>query len=57
MRIIKERITADELMDMARVGFGDMINIRPSRGNLSRGVDDAATRESIEKIIDKLVEV
>jgi len=51
MRIIKERITADELMDMARVGFGDMINIRPSRGNLSRGVDDAATRESIEKIV------
>ncbi len=114
MRIIKESITADELMEMAREGFGDMvkgvvdverrimalgaelhsdeeavllesgsgqenlwginlypedigeqdfiefdsmINIRPSRGNMSRGVDDAAIRELIEKIVDKLVEV
>ncbi len=57
MRIIKESITADELMEMAREGFGDMVNIRPSRGNMSRGVDDAAIRELIEKIVDKLVEV
>ncbi len=114
MRIINETISAEELMEMARGGFGDMvkgvvdverrimalgaelhsdeeavliesgsdqqnlwginlypedigeqdfiefdsmINIRPSRGNKTRGVDDAAIRESIENIVDMLVEV
>jgi hypothetical protein len=112
MRIITENITADDLGEMAREGFGDMvkavvdierrimalgaelhadeeaallesgseqdnlwginlypediggpdfieydsmINIRPSRGNQSRGVDDAAIREQIEDIVNRLM--
>ena len=112
MRIIIEDITADDLREMAREGFGDMvkavvdiergilalgaelhadeeaallesgseqdnlwginlypediddpdfiefdsmINIRPSRGNLSRGVDDAAVRKQIAKIVAELI--
>lgn len=112
MRIITEGITANDLREMAREGFGDMvkavvdierghlalgaelhadeeaallesgseqdnlwginlypediggpefiefdsmINIRPSRGNRSRGVDDAAVREQIAKIVAELI--
>ena len=32
-----------------------MINIRPSIGNRSRGVDDAETRKAIVAIVDRLV--
>jgi hypothetical protein len=35
--------------------FDSMINLRPSFGNRSRGVDDAATRDSIATLIDRLV--
>lgn len=35
--------------------FDSMINIRPGQGNRSRGVDDAATRERIQEIVDELV--
>jgi hypothetical protein len=38
-----------------RVEFDSMINIRPARGNRSRGVDDPATRESILRIVEDLV--
>ncbi|MFC1627870.1 DUF5674 family protein [Gemmatimonadota bacterium] len=112
MRIITESISADELTEMARAGFGDMvkavvdverrtlalgaelhadeeaallesgseqdhlwginlypedrgspefiefdsmINIRPSRGNRSRGVDDEAVRERIVTIVTELI--
>ncbi len=112
MRIIEESISADELVEIAREGFGDMvkgvvdvkrgimalgaelhsdeeavllesgsdqndlwginlypedigeeafiefdsmINIRPSRGNQSRGVDDPAIREQIVEIVGTLV--
>jgi hypothetical protein len=35
--------------------FDSMINLRPSFGNRSRGVDDAATREAIAAFIDQVV--
>jgi hypothetical protein len=38
------------------IEFDSMINLRPSQGNLSRGVDDPKVRQKIIKIINKLVE-
>ena len=38
------------------IEFDSMINIRPSRGNMSRGVEDKNLREKIKKVIDKLVQ-
>jgi hypothetical protein len=35
--------------------FDSMINLRPSFGNRSRGVDDPATREAIANLVDRLV--
>lgn len=35
--------------------FDSMINLRPSLGNRSRGVDDAATQEAIRALVDSLV--
>ena len=35
--------------------FDSMINLRPSSGNRSRGVDDAATRETISDLVSRLV--
>jgi hypothetical protein len=35
--------------------FDSMINLRPSFGNRSRGVDDAATRAAIAALVDKVV--
>ena len=37
------------------VEFDSMINLRPSFGNRSRGVDDAATREAIVELVRRLV--
>jgi hypothetical protein len=37
------------------VEFDSMINLRPSRGNLSRGVEDSAIRERILRIVRDLV--
>lgn len=37
------------------VEFDSMINLRPSSGNRSRGVDDPATREAILELVDRLV--
>ncbi len=37
------------------VEFDSMINIRPNRGNRSRGVEDEKTRKEILKIVDSLV--
>ena len=37
------------------IEFDSMINLRPSVGNLSRGVDDPQIREKIRLIIAKLV--
>jgi hypothetical protein len=35
--------------------FDSMINLRPSFGNRSRGVDDAATRDAITALVQALV--
>ena len=35
--------------------FDSMINLRPSFGNRSRGVDDPATRDAIATLVDRLV--
>ena len=37
------------------VEFDSMINLRPSRGNRSRGVEDPAIRERIRRIVNDLV--
>ena len=36
--------------------FDSMINLRPSSGNRSRGVDDAATRQIIDRLVGRLVQ-
>jgi len=38
------------------IEFDSMINLRPSRGNKSRGVDDKLTRAKIVNIVNSLVE-
>jgi hypothetical protein len=43
-------LAADE-----RIEFDSMINIRPSQGNRSRGVDDPEIRAKIVRIVDALV--
>jgi len=35
--------------------FDSMINLRPSFGNRSRGIDDAATREAVAALVESLV--
>ena len=35
--------------------FDSMINLRPSFGNRSRGVDEPATREAITSLVNRLV--
>ncbi len=37
------------------IEFDSVINLRPSLGNLTRGVDNPEIREKIYKIVDKLV--
>lgn len=37
------------------IEFDSMINMRPSQGNVSRGVDDKETREKIIAIVNKWV--
>lgn len=44
-----------ELDSEERIEFDSIINIRPSQGNLSRGVDDPATKDKICEIIRQLV--
>lgn len=36
--------------------FDSMINVRPSRNNRSRGVEDESIRKEIRRIVDGLVE-
>jgi len=38
-----------------RVEFDSVINIRPSQGNKSRGVDNPEIRDAILKIVEELV--
>ena len=35
--------------------FDSMINLRPSFGNRSRGIDDQATREAVANLVQQLV--
>jgi hypothetical protein len=44
-----------ELAGKERIEFDSIINIRPSQGNRSRGVDDPAIREKIFQIVGRLV--
>jgi hypothetical protein len=44
-----------DLDDPDWLEFDSMINLRPSFGNRTRGVDDAATREAIAALIATLV--
>jgi hypothetical protein len=39
----------------AWIEFDSMINVRPSQGNRSRGVEDARLRERIRAVVDALV--
>ena len=41
---------------LERVEFDSMINVRPSQGNRSRGVDDPEIRARILSIVDSLIE-
>lgn len=38
------------------IEFDSMINVRPSQGNRSRGVEDAGRRRQIEDVVARLVE-
>ncbi len=38
-----------------RIEFDSMINIRPSRGNRTRGVDDPAVQDNIREVAARLV--
>ena len=44
------------MMDEAWIEFDSMINLRPSQGNRSRGVDDASLRRQIVEIVQMLTE-
>jgi hypothetical protein len=44
-----------ELVDPDFIEYDSMINLRPSRGNRSRGVEDHEVRERIRKIASDLV--
>jgi len=45
-----------EIKDENWIEFDSMINLRPSHGNKSRGVDDPDTQKIIIEIVNKLVE-
>jgi hypothetical protein len=38
------------------IEFDSMINVRPSQGNRSRGVEDVALRERIRRVVNSLIE-
>jgi hypothetical protein len=44
-----------DLVGSERIEFDSMINIRPSQGNRSRGVEDPEIRAKIAGIVDTLV--
>jgi len=48
-------IFPDQIGDDRFVVFDSMINLRPSWGNRSRGVDDPKIQEKIRNIVNKLV--
>jgi hypothetical protein len=44
-----------EMPESERIEFDSMINMRPSQGNRTRGVDNPAIRQKIIEIVNKLV--
>ena len=44
-----------DLVESEWLEFDSMINLRPSFGNRSRGVDDSATRDRIAALVTELV--
>jgi hypothetical protein len=44
-----------ELEGADRIEFDSMINIRPSQGNRSRGIDNMEIREKIVQVVHKLI--
>ncbi len=45
-----------KIKDDSWIEFDSMINIRPSSGNFSRGVDNPKIRNKIIKVVNKLVQ-
>lgn len=45
-----------EMQGSGRVEFDSIINLRPSRGNLSRSVEDEAVRKRILSIVEGLMQ-
>jgi hypothetical protein len=45
-----------DLSEDERIEFDSMINIRPTQGNRSRGVDDPQAREVIRLVVQSLIE-
>ncbi|MBI5449005.1 hypothetical protein HY948_01680 [Candidatus Gottesmanbacteria bacterium] len=37
------------------IEFDSMINVRPGKGNITRGVDDSAIQKKIRSIVDQLI--
>jgi hypothetical protein len=44
-----------ELEGADRIEFDSMINIRPSQGNRSRGIDNMEIREKVIQVVHKLI--
>jgi hypothetical protein len=44
-----------EMTESERIEFDSMINLRPSQGNRTRGVDSPEIRQKIIEIVNKLV--
>lgn len=47
---IYPELSGDEFIE-----FDSMINLRPSSGNTTRGVDDSATQQTIRSVVKKLI--
>ncbi len=45
-----------DIKDDSWIEFDSLINIRPSQGNRSRGIDDPEIRKTIIRIVNHLVE-
>ena len=48
---------ADWYPELKRVGFESLINIRPGQQNRSMEIQDQSLRESVERIVRKLLEI
>jgi hypothetical protein len=44
-----------DLNEQDRIEFDSLINIRPSQGNRSRGIDDAAIKVKVSRVVAKLI--